>query len=252
MADVNADVSDKTDPAIAAAAAAKKDKDDLEALRAENASLKRTNSELSESERFHAGRADAAEKKGKPAPKADDEDDPDDTPEKFVDDLSASGVRALEKRGVLTKKAARELIKEIATEVAESIVGKRAAGMMSDAKLLRDYPDLEKEGSELHKATGVIYRELIANDPALKNSPGTLAMAARLAKAEMKKPDEDEAETKRLERVRAQQGDRGRRTSSQFDDDDAVGLTETQKSIAASFGVDEKEVIAEKKKLRAH
>lgn len=207
---------------------APKQPDELAELRKQFDALRKQNEELAASERYWA---EQARGRGKPEPDPEEEpeepedDDPeltDDTPDKLVDDFSTKGVEALVKRGVLTKKAAREIIRKEAEKVARQIVDTRVRQVTEDSKLMTEFPELNDPESELYKATQKIYRGLVAEDPALRKSVGALKMAARQAKLELKiqarangRGDEDE----RVNRIKAQNGDRGDRYSGGFEDD---------------------------------
>lgn len=154
-----------------------------------------------------------AEAEGKPESEPDDDEVKDDTTDKFIDDLSKSGIAALVRRGVLTKKAAREIIekeaRKIAREVAQEEVGAASKRLTTDAKLVQQFPDLQDKESEHFQRTGAIYREMVADDPALKNSPGALFLAARTAKAELAAEGKGRSAGDRDATIRAQAGDRG-------------------------------------------
>ena len=127
--------------------------------------------------------------------------------------------------------------------------------------LVTKFPELQDAESELFKATGKIYREMVEADPGLKRSPAALGIAAKQAKLTLdlaKKAalgDDNLAESRRLQRIAAQAGDRGARagaTDFEGGDDDAIG-PEAQRIIAqlARFGVTEKGFVEERRKMRA-
>lgn len=244
-----------------------KDKDELATLRADNARLTKSNGELSTSAEFWATQA----RSGRKDPDADPDPEPDEPKDDydenedaatFVDDLSAKGIKALEKRGVLTKKAATKLIEDIATKVSREIVGKARNSMTADAKLVSQYPELQDDKSELFKETRRIFNENCADDPSLKKSQGALMMAAKQAKLELQikngKPagggkSEEDLEQERIQRVRGQQGDRGRRGAAEFteEDDDTIGPeARTMLNQFARYGVTDDDYKKEVKKSR--
>lgn len=233
--------------------------DETKALREEIAQLKRTNSELSVSERHWA---ELARGRNEPEPVVEEEEDDldadpelgdDDTPEKLVDEFSAKGIKALERRGLMTKKAAREMAEKIATKIVTEKLGQARAEMTQDQAIVGEFPELKDPESELFKATAKEFKSIVKLDPKLKDSPGALMMAARMAKLNLKPakaadrdPDDpdfvdedddvDPRERRRLERVAAQSGDRGRRrTSDDGSDPDGAPVIgpETRQLLAA-------------------
>lgn len=244
-------------PAPADAAPTAKDMADL---RAENARLAKTNGELADSERFWSERARAGEKpepKEAPAPAATpaDEDDYDD-PAKFVEALSTKGAKAvagyLKKAGYITKAEAEEL----ATKSAKAVVDVARASLTADAELIGRYPELKDDTSALFKATAKHVKEMIADDPKLKNSPMVLKTAAKLAKLELAAADkenkpEETAEEKRQARIDAQSGSRGRRAAASFDDDDDdTHIGSQAREIMDAMHVTDADYLAERSKLR--
>ncbi len=203
-----------------------------------------------------------------------EEQDPDlsdDSPDKLVDEFSTQGLTALVKRGVLTKKEAREIIRREAEKVAREVVGAERQKMTADAKILADFPELKDKGSDLWKRTAERLKEAVALDgPKAAKSAATLYACARAARAELDaearrkrkrwddpddyddfegREDEDaEDERERRRRVRQQSGDHGRGGRSGFDDDNgtlgpearemirAMGITEDQYRAFASSG----------------
>lgn len=170
--------------------------------------------------------------------------------DKFVEELSTKGPAAvtavLDKVGYVKKSDVARLAKE----VAERVVGKERGKISLDNRLLRDFPDLQDDKSELFQETGKIYRQLVALDPTLKRSPGTLLIAADKAKAQLNSrarkngdgegehTDYRDRESERDRRARAQQGDRGRGGSG-FDRHDDLGPE--QKEVLSRMGLTEKE-----------
>lgn len=260
-------------PGAPAAGADKgKEKDELATLRADNARLTKSNTELGESERYWAeqaknGRKPEADEDETPAQKkkVDDEWDENEEASTFVDDLSAKGIKALQKRGMLTKKQATEMIEErateIATKIARDIVGKARTSMTADAKLVSQFPELQDEKSDLFKETKRIFAENCAEDPSLKKSQGALMMAAKQAKLELQiktgktstTQSEEDREQARIERIAGQQGSRGRRGAAEFteDDDDTIGPeARTMLTQFARYGVTDDDYKKEVKKTR--
>jgi hypothetical protein len=251
-----------------------KEKDELATLRAENETLRKTNTTLSDSERFWAERAERAETERSRGTRTgeDDEDaipredkadyDENEESSAFVDDLSATGIKALEKRGVLTKKAAKGMIEEISEKVARKIVGSARASMTQDAELVTQFPELRDDKSALFVETKRIFARNVARDPSLKKSPAALFMAAEQAKLELKikggdnggagdgRSDEDR---ERQRRIKEQSGDRGRRGGAEFteEDDDTIGPQAREVLNAMSrFGVTDDDFKKERKRAR--
>lgn len=136
----------------------------------------------------------------------------------------------------------------VSEEEVDQRIGATRAQITQEAKLLRDYPELEDDKSALWERTGTIYQDL-ARDPALKGSPRLIELAARTAKAELSaegvKPthraprvavdidDEAEAEFDRQERVGRQAGASGRGRSRGDEQPEALSIV--QKSIVAKL-----------------
>lgn len=245
-----------------------KDQDEVRQLRRELEAERGRRRELEESERHWAEVARRGQQQ--PEPDGEDEDeeeeqDPDlsdDSPEKLADEFTTQGLSALVKRGVLTKKEAREIIRREAAKIAREVVGAERQKMTADAKILNDFPELKDKGSDLWKRTSERLKEAVALDgPQAAKSAATLYACARAAKAELAaearqkrqrdpdlddddfadREDEDvEDERDRRRRVREQSGDRSRGGRGGFDDDSgtlgpdaremirAMGITEEQ------------------------
>jgi len=238
--------------AAAAAAAAKPavvvDPAEFKRIRADLKAERTARRESDETARYWAEQARNAPVKAEPAAPADDLSDVD-----LVEAITANGVAGLDgvlKRLGYTKRD--ELREEVATATRKS---------SSETQLMREYPDLENQQSELFQATAVIYNSLKA-DPEFKGAGQKLiAIAARTAKAEMalKKGDggrsqrraaprsddhfddeendnfEDETpEEARAARADRQAGDRGRRDSRGPAGGDDT-LNEDQRRMVANF-----------------
>ena len=252
----------------------KKGGDELDALRRELAQTKTSLAQVTESERYWAerarggkdadGKADWDEPEDEFSayrPKAEEADGDLDDPVKFSDALAEKGPAAIERalraRGFVPVDEVVKIAQQAAAKAAKSEVGKARA----DVDLVTKFPELQDAESELFKATGKIYREMVEADPGLKRSPAALGIAAKQAKLTLdlaKKAalgDDNLAESRRLQRIAAQAGDRGARagaTDFEGGDDDAIG-PEAQRIIAqlARFGVTEKGFVEERRKMRA-
>ncbi|HLG99840.1 MAG TPA: hypothetical protein VKX49_26255 [Bryobacteraceae bacterium] len=225
----------------------------LDALEAENKTLRARTEELSQSERYWAEQARGRNV----APLPDDDDDTDegtqpsarplvtdDKPEKLLDDLSAEGLKALAKRGVIT---ADQL--EAALEAQERKFNQRLSeaqdGVAFDQKLGKEFPDLVDPKSDLFKRAQVHFRQMVEVDPAAKKSRSALWAAASMAKKEIemesaadKKNERQDRETRRRDRIDAQ---RGERDTGGGRDDDTPTLTNTQREIISRLGITEEQ-----------
>lgn len=174
-----------------------------------------------------------------PAASVNDDDEELEVDGDVADDFATNGMEALRKRGVLTKKETRELIREEASAVARQAIAKNNQSLIKDAEMARDFPDLMDSKSELFKRTMTLFNEEIAEDPSLKNNPRTLNRAARLAKAELKAEghyDERRSDgfgDSRQRRIDAQSGDRS--SGQRGGDDDDSALSPSQRNILAKF-----------------
>lgn len=233
------------DPAVGAVPAAAKESPEAIALKAANRELKSTRARLKESDTtaqfwMEQGRRQPAVVAA--VPQVDPDADLDEVD--IVTELTEHGFKGLVSR--LDKRYAKP--QDVKAEI-----GSTRLQITQDAKLLRDYPGLDDAESDFFKATAKIYNSLIADDPYMKQSPKTVATAARLAKAEMGTipidrggrrrvatpdldddedlDDLDEAET-REERVGRQSGDRGRGKGRTAEVEE---LSPLQKSIVRKF-----------------
>ena len=213
--------------------------------------------ELEEASEYWKGRRDAGgEGERGPAKEAEPEQGPEDELD-LVDIVTNQGVKGLEK--VLSK------LGYVKASDVESKIGKTREEITRDAALLGRFPGLGQEDSDFYRATGKRYQQLSKNK-GIKDSGMLLELAAELAEkdVEMQKAgeerragrrtretpehlddddfdekfsDDDDEEAERIERVRSQAGERGRRTSRE--DTAADALTPLQRRLAAKFGVSE-------------
>lgn len=233
------------EPEVPAKSKGKKPDDDVKLSKKDYEALLKERDELRGSERYWADQAKSGARKAEPEPGDDDADDDDDdglkddTPDKFTDDLSAKGIEALVKRGVITKKTAKEMFAKLSDRMlrnVERMVDEKISGVAKratkDAQLLQRYPELGDAQSDFTKRTGDIYKELIEEDPDIKKSTA-LALAARMTRAETK---DDE---RRIERIDRQRGDSGRRLA-RSESDDSLGPQSAEMIKAfGSYGVTE-------------
>ncbi len=104
-------------------------------------------------------------------------------PEKFLDDLSASGLKALKARGVLTQAQFDERMQQLEQRI-EARFQQQQQHNAIDAQLAK-YPDLQNQQSALFKAAQVHFRQMVADDPKMKDSPAALLSAVRMAQREL-------------------------------------------------------------------
>ena len=190
--------------------------------------------ELSDSERYWADQAKG--KRGEPAAVDGDSEDPDfaeEDPDKFTEALAATGIKALQKRGMLSPKQIREMVRTEAAKIAGDVLARREKVLTREGELIQTYPDLKNEKSEFFQATARILREEFADMPEFQRTPQALKAAAKMADVERKlaakqvEPDEDLAL-----RLASQPG-RGARRAPESSDD---GLGSQERQILAAMG----------------
>ena len=179
----------------------------LDALERENKAKDARINELVESERYWAqqarGKAPAPEE-GLPGPDDDDDlpvavADPfeGEKPEKFLDDLSVDGLKALRKRGVITEEQLIDQVGRLEQRLLARVDERLATNTRHQAidAELGKFPDLQADAkrvaagqtpqTELYKRTQVHFRQMVADDAGMKNSPAALLAAARMAQKEI-------------------------------------------------------------------
>jgi hypothetical protein len=178
-------------------------------------------------------------------PAADDDDD-EEVDGDVADDFATNGIEALRKRGLLTKKEAKEMFREEARKVAREEVQRSQKGLIQDAELAREFPELADSKSELFQRTKAIYDAEVAEDPSLKSNPRTLTRAAKEARAELisegkygrssdrRRDAQDDFEDRRQQRIDAQSGDRTHSRQGGDDGDDQT-LSPRQRFILDKF-----------------
>lgn len=177
-----------------------------------------------------------------------EEDPEDDEPEvdgDIADDFATNGIEALTKRGVLTKKQAKDLIEEIVDRRVGTAIEKSQKNLIKDAELAREFPELQDNTSDLFKRTKAIYEAELAEDPSAAKNPRTLNRAAKEARAELiaegkygrnsrgGEQDFDDRETGRQRRIDAQSNDRSSRQGGFEESGDE--LTPRQRMIIQRF-----------------
>jgi hypothetical protein len=215
----------------------KKD-DEVTLLRRQLKEEQRTRREFQKAAEFWGAQArGAAGKKNDPEP----EPEPQITVD-LVDAITSGDTKAftkgLREMGFATEKDVQARISQTRAQISE------------ETKLLAQYPELQDEQSEFFQVTGEIYNSL---DPIVKKSPNAVALAARMARAELggaepprrskRQPpaedyepdlDDDDVEQDRVRRVSRQSGDRGR-AAARREDGEREELNAVQKSIVAKL-----------------
>lgn len=212
--------------------------------------------ETRDSEKYWADRAKASgapRREPEPEPESDDEPAASDpmegiTPEQFLDVLSREGPKGLKRFGFMTKADVDAKAEEIRRESDRKLETARASDNI-DARIKRDYPELEDPKSDLFQRAGQHFRDMVSDDPSLKNSPATLVAAAKLAKKELEAEKKVADEKKRIEdrgsrreRIESQSTDRSPSGRSEADDDPVRELSPTQSQIVknlSQFGATE-------------
>lgn len=156
-------------------------------------------------------------------PAAAEPDVEDDSPEAFTDALTREGIKALAKRGVLTKKEIPQLIDSIAEKVAERVRRENGA-QQAENSLIAEYPELKNKESALFRKTQQILAD-VGGDA----TPASVRLAAKLAKSDI-----DAAEKERTARVSKQSGARGRAVESSLEDE---GIDSDQAQVMRAMGV---------------
>jgi hypothetical protein len=209
--------------------------------REEFAQLNSRYAELAEENRHNRELLQQFIQRSQPA-KGDDDDDEPEVEGDVADDFANNGVAALIKRGLLTKKEARDIAREEARKIAREEVENSKNGMMQDAALAKDFPELLDEQSELFQRTQAIYTAEVKADPAAAKNPRTLIRAAKEAKADLisegkygNRRNDDDSEERRQRRIDAQYGERGRGGRGSDDDNDDNTLSPRQRFILNKF-----------------
>lgn len=219
-----------SDPAAPAAAAATPAAVDATALETQIAELKE---QIAESNRTAEFWADKAKKSsGTPAPVKQVVEEEDDTD--VLEAITTGGTKGFD---ALAKK--RGFIKR---DEVEALIDTRATSLTKEQELIGRYPDLKKPTSDFFKATAAHYGDLVKG-----GTPQAQAMELAAERTELQwmregkiKPAAEttkaEKETARLERVKAQSGEGGRRQAAPVEEGDDE-LTEQQKHIADAMGI---------------
>jgi hypothetical protein len=206
----------------------------LDALERDNKAKDARIKEVEESERYWHSRAQGGPPPNDPDPDPDpvpiEAPDPfaGEKPDKFLDDLSVKGLQAAFDRGVLSRKQLDEGLAALEQRVLRTVEQRlelSARHNALDSQLAAEFPELAADGkalkadpqaktSPMWQRTQERFREIIADDPAMKGSASALLLAARTAKRELALEAKVAGEERngeqrsRRERIAAQAADR--------------------------------------------
>lgn len=197
--------------------------------------------ELRESEKYWARKAGrAVEPEPDESEEPEEPQEPEEKPERLLDELSADGLKAIEKRGFVKRSDVERMVNDKVNRTLEEV----QQGQAFDAKLQRDFPDLTDPKSELFKRAGANFREMVELDPKAKGSRVALYAAAKLAARELetekKVATTNDREERRRQRIADQAPERGR--TRQSNDDDEFEMSPQARQIVKNlerFGVKE-------------
>jgi hypothetical protein len=227
-------------PAAAAAPAAAAPAVDAAALQARIDELTEESAEHQRSSQYWAEKARAG---AQAAPAAAAEEEPD-----VLEAITTGGAKGFD---ALAKK--RGFIQR---DEVETLINQRAASLTEEQQLMQDYPDLKNKTSDFFKATAGNYGRLVKDGVPQHVAMGQAARATELEflkAGKLKLPAAIAADTaaekeeKRLARIAAQTGDKGRRGAAAEEDVDEE-LSPQQKHMCAAMGISEE---AYKKRAQA-
>lgn len=204
---------------------------DLAALKAELETLKGRVTDSERNAQFWYEKAQSHKPaEPKPAATADADDNVD-----VLDVITTKGKKGLDE--LVDKHIQKKGY--VSREEAEGMVNAKANQLVTERKLLEDYPDLGDKNSEFFKQTALVYGELKQ-----KGLPEHMAMEMAVERTELsflragkhktpqQKTDDAKAqrEADRLARIKAQGGERGNRQAEGSEEDE--DLTPEQERIA--------------------
>lgn len=189
---------------------------EVERLTADLKAAKDETKRLADSEKYWSDRARSRQPEPKPEPEETPTRElapPDpfegEKPTEFLDDLSVNGLKAAFKRGVISKAQLDDAIEKLAGNLERRIdekIDSATRHNRTDAELARLYPELMQDAAlvakgeapttDLYIRTNEKYKEMLAFDPSLKQSPALLMSAAASAKKELAMEAELEAAKK--------------------------------------------------------
>lgn len=189
-----------------ATVAAKAPDPELVKLQEQVATLTRRTEQAEQDASFWAGRAQRGERVAAEEPEEVDEPVTaarvitDEKPEALLDDVTNRGLAALQDRGIITKADLDVALAKIKGETASAIAATRKDAEFG-LQVADEFPDFAEESRKIDEAknsgtryvpkdphfvrTGQIFRQAVAMDKSLANSPSALMMAARQAKSEL-------------------------------------------------------------------
>lgn len=230
--------------------------DDVTELRRQIETLTKKQAELEAANAYWERRL-AGNREPEPEPDDEEPEEDDERPddENVFDDFSKKGIEALVKRGVLTKRAAKELIEKQARRIVREVVTKETEKLRADGELYDKYPDLKNLESEHAKLTAQYFQMAIRRDKSAATSSWALEMAAARAKAELdaqsasKRREDPEARRRRIA-VQSPGGDSWGGGGDDLLDD---GPSPAQLALAGKLGFsaeDARDIIAKERKRR--
>lgn len=206
---------------------------EVERLTADLKAAKDETKRLADSEKYWSEKARARQPEPKPAPDETPTRElaPDpfegEKPESFLDDLSVNGLKAAFKRGVISKEQLDDAIGRLAENLEKRIdekIDSATRHSRTDAELARLYPELLEDAERIKKGeapktdlyirTNEKYKDMLALDPSLKQSPALLMSAAASAKkelameAELEEARKGEKQSNRRARIESTHSDR--------------------------------------------
>jgi hypothetical protein len=181
-----------------------------------------------------------ATKGSKPAKAEEPPEDDDKAVAAFLDDVNAHGFKAIDahmkRRGYISKDEAAKLIQD------------EARGLMMNAKLQENYPELADKTSDLFKQTAEEYSNL-ENSGIPKSHRTALAVErAELTLRRQGKWKDPEDEEERRRHIDSQNGSKGSRKTHESE---PVTLTAREQSWAKEWGLAPEDVLKSKKEIEA-
>jgi hypothetical protein len=220
--------------ADAAAAAAKPDPAvEIARLTAELSASKATAAEKNQAAEFWYAKANAKPEEKKEAATEEDED---------LLELIGKGGKSfkawLDKQGLMTKADVEKLVQQ------------KSVQLIKENQLVDRYPDLKDKSSDFFKATSAEYialKKLGVGDAIAMEMAAEKVELAELRSGKRKIQSKEDEESDRLDRVRAQGGDRSRRTPADREKSDT--LTAEDKAMIKRFGISEDSFKASRKTM---
>jgi hypothetical protein len=135
-------------------------------------------------------------------------------------------------------------------EDVEKLVQQKSVQLIKENQLVDRYPDLKDKASDFFKATSAEYialKKLGVGDAIAMEMAAEKVELAELRSGKRKIKSKEDEESDRLDRVRAQGGDRNRRTPADRDRSDT--LTAEDKAMIKRFGISEDSFKASRKTM---